>query len=116
MAAARTINQIADDELYHDRTWWEVEARRCGTDWQSLRLQRERLLLLRGAPQPTCNALLYELRTHGLARLQNSNCQVRLGDISDAQLRDLIAALIRLQPRYPNISDELILTLDGLLR
>ena len=70
-AAQQAVNQTAEGELYHDRVWWEVEARRCGTDWRSLRLTRQRwLLLLRGAPQSTCDALLYELRTYGLPRLQ----------------------------------------------
>jgi len=116
-AAQRAINKAADGEIYHDRTWWEIEARRCGTDWRSLKLQRQFWLLrLYGAPRATCDALLYELRTYGLPRLQSPVTQRRLGDISDAQLKNLIGALIRLQPKYHNISDELILALDEIIR
>jgi hypothetical protein len=105
------------ESVYHDCAWWQVEARRCGTDWRSLRLQRQFWLLrLYGAPQSTCDAVLYELRTYGLARLQSPVTRRRLGDMSDAQLKYLIAALIRLQPKYHNISDELILALDGIIR
>jgi hypothetical protein len=116
-AAQRAVNQTADGEVYHDRAWWEVEARRCGTDWQSLKLQRQFWLLrLYAAPKATYDALLYELRSYGLPRLQNPTCRQRLGDMSDLQLKELIAALIRLQPNYPNITDELIVVLNGILR
>jgi hypothetical protein len=64
---------------------------------------------MHGAPY---QALLRELRTHGLAQLNNPNCRQRLGELSSVQLRELIAALARLQPKYPAITDELIKTLQ----
>jgi hypothetical protein len=106
MAAQCAINQVADDEI-HDRAWWAIEARRCGTDWQSLLLQRS---------QVAYTALLFGLRAYGLPLLQNWRCRRAFSDISDAQLEELITALIRQQPDYPNISDELIVALDGILR
>jgi|SRR6516165_6278490 hypothetical protein len=99
--AQRAIN---NDEI-HDRAWWAIEARRCGTDLQSLLLQRSEVAY---------TALLYGLRAHGLPLLQNPRCQWAFSLISDAQLEELITALIRLQPDYPNICDELILALDGI--
>jgi hypothetical protein len=105
-AAQRTANQVTDGEI-HDRAWWEVEARRCGTDRPSLLLQRS---------QVAYTALLYGLRAFGQPLLQNPRCRWALSIISDAQLEELIAALIRLQPNYPSINSELILALDGILR
>ncbi len=63
------------------------------------------------APQSTCDAALYEFRTYGIAQLKDPNCRRRLGDLSTLQVRDLIAALMRLQPKYPAITDDLLLTL-----
>jgi hypothetical protein len=63
------------------------------------------------AAQSTYDALLYELRTYGIAQLENANCRRRLGDVSSDQLRELIATLTRLRPQYPAITDELILKL-----
>lgn len=63
------------------------------------------------APRATVEALLYELRTHGLAALERPSCRRRLADVSSAQLRDVIAALIRVRPNYPTITDDLLLKL-----
>jgi len=60
------------------------------------------------APQSTCDALLWELREYGLPQLTKPDCRRRLADLSTAQIRDLIAALIRLRPKYPIITNELI--------
>jgi hypothetical protein len=60
------------------------------------------------APQSTYDAAVYELRTYGIAQLEKPNCRRRLADLSTAQVRELIAALIRLRPKYPKITDELI--------
>jgi hypothetical protein len=68
-----------------------------------------------GAPQSTYWAALYELRTYGAPQLSKPDCQRRLGDLSTAQLRGLIAALIRLRPEYPKITDELIEKLGAVL-
>jgi hypothetical protein len=110
-ATQQAINQVTDDELLRDGAWWDaISIEALIAHFYHQRWQ------LYGAPEATCNALLYELKTHGLPQLQNPDCQQRLGDVSDAQLKDLVAALIRLQPNYHNISDELVLALDGIIR
>jgi hypothetical protein len=68
-----------------------------------------------GAPQSTIEALVYELRENGLEQLGNPTCLRRLGDVSTTQLRSIIGRLINLRSRYPNITDELLLTLGELL-
>jgi hypothetical protein len=67
------------------------------------------------APEPTFQASLYELRTHGLPELGKPNCRRRLADLSSKQLRELIAALIRLRPRHSAINDDLFIALDELM-
>lgn len=67
------------------------------------------------APQSTVEALVYELRTHGLAALNHPNCRRRLDDVSTAQLREVLARLIKLRPKYSIITDDLLLKLGGLL-
>jgi hypothetical protein len=64
------------------------------------------------APRATVEALLYELRTHGLIALKNPNCRQRLADLSDMQLRSVLAALIPLRARYVAVTDELLIALD----
>jgi hypothetical protein len=63
------------------------------------------------APQMTVEALVYELRTHGLAGFNRLNCLSWLSDVSTAQLREVIARLIRLRSKYPTITDDLLLKL-----
>ena len=67
------------------------------------------------APQTTYDATLWELRTYGVAQLAKENCRRRLSDLSIKQLRELIAALMRLRPQYSMIDDELLLKLGDLL-
>jgi hypothetical protein len=69
----------------------------------------------RQPPQSTFDALAYELRTHGIDQLQQQSCRRRLGDLSTEQTRKLIETLLRLQPKYPAISDELISKLGDYL-
>jgi hypothetical protein len=70
----------------------------------------------RPAPQVTLDALLYELRTEGLAALENPSCRRRLADLSDGQLRDLMAALIRARTNCAAVTDELLVALDEIRR
>ena len=63
------------------------------------------------APQSTIDTLTYELQTYGISQLEKPNCLGRLADLSTNQGHELIAAMLRLQPRYPAITDELILKL-----
>jgi hypothetical protein len=68
------------------------------------------------ARQSTCDACLYELREHGVSQLLQPNCKRRLGDLSTDQVRELIAALLRLRPKYPaTITDALILKIGDQL-
>jgi hypothetical protein len=68
-----------------------------------------------GAAQSTVEAVKYELRTYGLAAIAGPNCQRRLADLSDAQMRDVIECLDRLRPKYPAITDSLLLALAELI-
>jgi len=67
------------------------------------------------APRSTYDAALWELRTYGVAQLAKENCRRRLSDLSTKQLRELVAALMRLRPQYSMINDELLLKLGDLL-
>jgi hypothetical protein len=67
------------------------------------------------AAQSTVDAVAYELRTYGLPQLAKPATQARLSDLSNAQVRHIIACLIRLRPKYPTITDDLLLKLGGLL-
>ena len=63
------------------------------------------------APQSTYDAALFELREYGITQLEKPNSQRRLVMLSPKQLEEVTAALLRLQPRYQTITDELIATL-----
>jgi hypothetical protein len=67
------------------------------------------------APRSTFDALVLELRTHGLPQLSNTSCRRRLGKLSTQQVRELIAALMQLRPEYSAITEELILKLGDCL-
>jgi len=93
-AAVQRARRLLDNSISLERAWAELHRRR-HVD----------------VPRATVEALVYELRTHGLAALKRPNCLRRLSDVSTAQLRDLIAMLIRLRPKYPTITDDLLLKL-----
>jgi hypothetical protein len=69
-----------------------------------------------GAAGSTVEALMYELRTLDLAALAGPNCRRRLASLSTAQLREVIGRLMQLRPRYPAITDDLLLKLGEGLR
>jgi len=69
----------------------------------------------REAAPSTYDALLYELRTHGVPQLGKPACHHRLAELSDRQLKELIDALKRIQPKYSAITDELLRQLRRLL-
>lgn len=93
------FRQLLGDNTSLDRVWRELNER--GD---------------RPAPRATFDALLYELRTLGVAAFKNPSCRRRLADLSDPQLRELLAALIRTRARYPAITDELLIALDEIRR
>jgi hypothetical protein len=69
----------------------------------------------------TVEALMLSLRESGEAALAEPRCRQRLADLSTAQVREVIARLMRLRAnqqeifppdrRYPAITDELLLRL-----
>ena len=54
------------------------------------------------------DALLFELSRYGLPRLNNEKTQRRLAELSVDQLREVSALLVRMKPRYPEITAELL--------
>jgi hypothetical protein len=69
-----------------------------------------------GAPQSTFDALHCEVRSRGLAALEHPSCRQRLVELSAEQLRELMAALIRTRAKFPGVTDEILLALDGIRR
>jgi hypothetical protein len=78
----------------------------------ALRREREQY----GAAPTTIEGVMYELRTYGLAAIAGPNCRRRLASLSTAQLREVIGRLMQLRPRYPAITDDLLLKLGEGLR
>jgi hypothetical protein len=70
----------------------------------------------RPTTQSTVNALLYQLRMDGLAAFEHPNCRRRLAQLSAEQLRELIAALIRVRAKSAIVTDELLIALDRIRR
>lgn len=69
----------------------------------------------RRAPESTLEALMLDLRQRGAAALTERDSLRRLDELSRQQVREIITRLIKLRPRYPKISDELLFKLGGLL-
>lgn len=74
--------------------------------WRWLQPERDE------AAQSTIEALMFELREYGVDQLKKSNTQRRLADLSAWQVREVIARLTKLRPRYPRITAELIAALQ----
>jgi len=91
------LRRLMGDEISVDRAWSEIN-----------RAARERY---NEAPEATYNAVVYELRTHGLPQLSNPNCQRRLSDLSAAQVKAVIASLQQRRGQYPKVTDELLTAL-----
>jgi hypothetical protein len=70
----------------------------------------------RATPQTTVDALLCQLRTDGLAAFEDPSCRRRLADLSEGQLREVMAALIRTRTSCAAVTDELLIALDGIRR
>jgi len=65
-----------------------------------------------GVPQTTYDAVLWVLREYGIARLDDAWMRPRLREFSTTQLKELIAAMGRMQSRYLlTITNELVSTL-----
>jgi hypothetical protein len=66
------------------------------------------------AAPTTVEAVMYELREDGLDAVKVSNCRRRLAALSRDQIREVLTRLIKLRPRYPKITDELLLRIESL--
>jgi hypothetical protein len=93
------LRRLMADDVSLNRTSRELQARRGD-----------------GAAHATVGALLYQLRTDGLAAFEHPNCRRRLVDLSDGQLREVMAALIRIRPSCAAVTGELLIALDGIRR
>jgi hypothetical protein len=60
------------------------------------------------AAASTVEALKFELSTYGIAQLKKPRTQARIAGLSAEQMADVIAALRRVQPAHPPMSEELI--------
>lgn len=77
----------------------------------ALRKQRK----LYGAAPTTVEAVMYSLRERGKAAMTESDCKRRLSDLSPVQVQNVIERLHRLRPKYPAITDDLLLMLAAIL-
>jgi hypothetical protein len=91
------LRQLLMDTVSLERAWYELNRGDC-------------------AAPATVESLFYELRTNGLAAFEQPNCRRRLAELSAEQLRELMAALIRVRPRCAAVSDELLIALDRIRR
>jgi hypothetical protein len=67
------------------------------------------------AARSTVEALMYQLRMHGLRAIGAASCQARLTELSEAQLRDVITRLICMRAHYPAVTNDLLSALVELL-
>jgi hypothetical protein len=70
----------------------------------------------KNAPPATVEAVMYELREDGLDALKAPNCKRRIGELSRRQLTEVLGRLLKLRPRYPKISDDLLLYIEDLAK
>jgi hypothetical protein len=68
-----------------------------------------------GAPKWTVEAVMFSLREYGAAALAGPHFQRRLAELSPDQVRECIVRLDRLRPKYPAITDNLMLLLGELI-
>ena len=67
------------------------------------------------AARSTVEALVYQLRTHGLRAIGEASCQARLTELSETATRDMINCLIQMRAHYPAVTDDLLSALVELL-
>jgi hypothetical protein len=71
-----------------------------------------------GAAESTVDALMWDLKTLGIAALAGENCRQRLSELSEAQLVKVIERLFYVRGKYPGeypaITDHLMYRLDRL--
>jgi hypothetical protein len=80
-------------------------------------LQRDQDAALRkyrqqhGAAETTVDALMYSLRSRGIAALNEADTKRRLLELSKPQIANVIVRLDRLRAKYPAVTDRLINTI-----
>jgi hypothetical protein len=67
-----------------------------------------------GAAPTTVEAVMYSLRERGEAAMTEPDCRRRLSDLSPVQVQNVIERLHRLRPKYPAITDDLLLMLAAI--
>ena len=117
-AGAMTVDEALDDALVEDfRAVAEITCRceremieRWGHDYPHRPPPRRAHRRDFGdkAAASVVDALLFELSRYGLPRLNNEKTQGRLAELSVDQLREISARLVRMKPRYPEITAELL--------
>jgi hypothetical protein len=95
-------NEKVPEEI---RRFWALLDMPIDAHWREINTIRGR------AAASTVEALMYELRTHGLAALAGPNCRRRFSELSQLQLVEVIERLMKLRPKYPAITDELLFQL-----
>jgi hypothetical protein len=67
------------------------------------------------AASSTVEAVVYALRTHGSAALQDKCNQARLRELSDRQIKEVLVRLSSLKTKYPSVTHSLLKLLTELL-
>jgi hypothetical protein len=62
-----------------------------------------------GAPETTVDAVIFSLRSRGIAALSEPTTKERLSELSKSQLADVAVRLHRLRAKYPTITDQVII-------
>jgi hypothetical protein len=70
-----------------------------------MRKQREQY----GAPETTVDAVIFALRSRGMAALNEPITKQRLSELSKPQLAEVGVRLHRLRAKYPTITDQVII-------
>jgi len=98
-ARTRRLRRLMADDVSLERAWHELNsAAQAGR-----------------AAAATLEALTHSLREGGTKALKEPQTRRRLGELSEQQLYEVIARLIKLRPQYPAISDELLRHLEDKL-
>ena len=83
---------------------WEASDRHRAADKQPSEPHREQ----RGAPETTVDAVIFSLRSRGMATLNDPITRQRLSELSKAQIAEVGVRIHRLRAKYPTITDQVI--------
>jgi hypothetical protein len=62
-----------------------------------------------GAPETTVDAVIFSLRSRGMAALNDPITRRRLSELSRPQIADVGVRLHRLRAKYPTVTDQVII-------